>query len=80
MIEAMSCGTPVIATRHGAVPEVVRRKETGFIVDTLDDMITCIGKIDTISRERCRAHVMERFSVEKMVDGYEGVMKKVLKT
>ena len=43
-------------------------------------MITCIGKIDTISRERCRAHVMERFSVEKMVDGYEGVMKKVLKT
>lgn len=79
MIEAMSCGTPVIATRHGAVPEVVKRKETGFIVDTLDDMVTCIGKIGEINRARCRDLVLEKFSVEKMIDGYEGVIKKILK-
>ncbi len=78
MIEAMSCGTPVIATRHGAVPEVVKHGETGFIVDTLDEMVSAIRQIHTVSRERCRAWVMERFSLDRMLDGYERIIRKVL--
>ena len=79
MIEAMACGTPVIATRHGAVPEVVKHGETGFIVDNLEEMVAAIGKIDTLSRVRCREWVMENFTVEHMLSGYEAIIHKVLK-
>jgi glycosyltransferase involved in cell wall biosynthesis len=61
------------------VPEVVKHGETGFVVDTLDEMDEAIKKIDTISRVRCREWVMEKFTVDQMISGYEAVIGKVLK-
>lgn len=76
MTEAMACGTPVIATRRGSVPEVIVDGKTGFIVDTVKQMASAIKKIDSISRSDCRRHVEENFSTDKMVDGYEKAFQK----
>ena len=75
MIEAMSCGTPVVAFRNGSTPEVVLDSKTGFIVENEKEMIDALGKIDQISREDCRRHVEENFTVEKMIDSYEKGLK-----
>lgn len=80
MTEAMACGTPVIALCNGSVPEVVADGETGFVVDTVEGMAQAIGKIDTISRTACRQRVERLFSVEKMVDGYEALFQRLIKS
>jgi len=79
MIEAMASGTPVIAYPNGAVKEVVKDKETGFIVKDVKEMARAIKEIDKIDRKKCRERVERYFSVEKMVDGYENICKKLLK-
>lgn len=71
MIEAMACGTPVIAFRNGSVSEVLLDNKTGFVVDDEQMMIEAISKIDSINRLDCRKHVEQNFTIEKMVDGYE---------
>lgn len=73
MIEAMACGTPVVAFGNGAIPEVVVDKKTGFVIEnnSIDDMVAAVKKIDQIKREDCRKHVEEKFTVAKMVDDYE---------
>lgn len=68
MIEAMSCGTPVIAYNKGAISEVVIDGKTGFIVNTVDEMAQAVEKIDTIERKACREHVEKHFTVENMID------------
>ena len=78
MVEAMACGTPVIATRLGSVPEVVVHGETGFVVDDLDEAVDAVGRLGQIDRRACRAHVEERFSVDRMVEGYLRVYEGVL--
>lgn len=78
MIEAMSCGTPVIAYRRGAIPEVVEEGETGFVVENEPGMVDAVRKVDALDRHACRGEVEEHFTVEKMVEGYEGVYKKIL--
>ena len=79
MIEAMACGTPVIAFNKGSVPEVIKRNKTGFIVKNEKEMTEAIKKIDKINRADCRKHIEENFTVEKMVDGYERVYEKIMK-
>lgn len=79
MIEAMACGTPVIAYRRGSVPEIVRDGKTGFIVDNLDGMVEAIGRIREIDRAACRKHVEENFTVEKMVKGYESAYARIIR-
>src|SRR5262245_15813717 len=54
MIESMACGTPVIAWRHGSVPEVVDPAVTGFIVDSIDQAVEAVGMIDSVDRRACR--------------------------
>jgi glycosyltransferase involved in cell wall biosynthesis len=76
MIEAMACGTPVIARPCGAVPEVMRSGRTGFVVDTVDDMVEAVRRIDVIDRAECRRWVEQRFSVERMVDDYEAIFRR----
>lgn len=74
MIEAMSCGTPVIAYNRGSVPEIVKDGVTGFVVSPeagVDGLLEAIGKLDQIDRAACRKHVEENFTVQKMVDRYE---------
>lgn len=78
MVEAMACGTPVIGTRLGSVPEVVADGRTGFVVDDLDGAVGAVARLGGLSRADCRAHVEERFSVERMVAGYLAVYDGVL--
>ena len=78
MIEAMSCGVPVIAFNHGSVSEVVLDGLTGFVVDDEQMMIEAVGKIDQIKREDCRKRVEEKFTVGKMIDDYEKALLKLL--
>jgi glycosyltransferase involved in cell wall biosynthesis len=70
MPEAMACGTPVIAFRRGSAPELIRQAETGFIVDTVDEMAEAVHEVDMIDPARCREHVRERFSPGIMAAEY----------
>ena len=78
MIEAMSCGTPVIAYRRGAIPEVVEDGNTGFVVEDEQTMVAAAAKIEQIDRAACRAVVEKRFTISAMISGYEAVYKKIL--
>ncbi|MCF7843364.1 glycosyltransferase family 4 protein [Candidatus Gracilibacteria bacterium] len=78
MIEAMSCGTPVIGWNNGSVDEIVQHDVTGYVVDTVEGMTDAIKKIDQIDRLKVRQRAERYFSVEKMVSGYEKVYKRVL--
>lgn len=71
MIEAMACGTPVVAFNHGAVSEVVKDGLTGFVAENHNQMIEAVKKIDNIDRVLCRKHVEDNFTVSKMIDSYE---------
>jgi len=77
MIEAMACGTPVIAFNRGSVPEVVVDKKTGFIVDDKEEMIEAIKEIGSIKRKDCRKHIEQNFTLNQMVDKYEKIYKKL---
>jgi glycosyltransferase involved in cell wall biosynthesis len=73
MIESMACGTPVIATRFGSVPEVMEHGKSGFIVDTVDEAVEAVEQISTLSRQQVRQVFEKRFSVERMAENYEVV-------
>jgi len=78
MIESMACGTPVIALRRGAAPEVIIDGKTGFIVDNEEEMIEATKRVNEIDPEICRKHIEENFSLEKMASDYVNVYKKIL--
>jgi len=69
-VEAMACGTPVVTFNRGSAPEVVSHGETGFVVETLDEMADAVDQVYEINRRRCREYVEERFDVPRMVDDY----------
>ena len=73
MIEALACGTPVIGFDRGAVAEVVRHAETGFVCRTRSEACDAVTKLGNIVRSRCREDVERRFSAAAMVDAYERV-------
>lgn len=70
MIEAMACGTPVIACRCGSVPEVIDEGVTGFIVAGVDEAVGCVERVRTLDRRRCRERFEERFSATRMAHDY----------
>ena len=70
MIEAMACGTPVIAYRGGAVPEVMEQGQTGFIVHGLEDAVEAVRHVAQLSRKRCREVFERRFTVTRMAHDY----------
>ncbi|NOR22961.1 MAG: glycosyltransferase [Desulforhopalus sp.] len=70
MIEAMACGTPVVAYKRGSVPEVIMDGQTGFVVETYEEFLAAVKKVDQISPEACRQHVEENFSVQRMTASY----------
>ncbi len=70
MIEAMVCGTPVVALRHGAVPEVVVHGQTGLICEQPDELPDALHGVAAIDPRECRAHVERNFTARKMAAGY----------
>jgi len=79
MIEAMVCGTPVVALRRGAVPEVVIDGVTGFTCDDPGDLTALIGRAATINPATCRAHVAANFGIEQFGPGYERIYRRALR-
>jgi glycosyltransferase involved in cell wall biosynthesis len=77
MIESMACGTPALAMPLGAAPEIIVDGKTGFLTETVDEMVEAVGRIDEISPEACRDHVTEHFSAEAMVDKTERILERV---
>jgi len=70
VVEALACGTPVIAYRRGSMPELIDDGVTGFLVDSLDEAVAAIGRIGEIDRTACRRAAVERFAVDRMADAY----------
>jgi glycosyltransferase involved in cell wall biosynthesis len=77
MIEAMACGTPVIAYRNGSVPEVLEDGRTGFVVNGMQAAIDAVSRVREISREECRNVFEERFSVRRMAGDYVRVYERL---
>jgi glycosyltransferase involved in cell wall biosynthesis len=77
MIEAMACGTPVVAFNRGAVPEIVEDGLTGFIVEDEISAVGAIGQLSALSRERVRARFEERFTARRMASEYLSVYRKL---
>jgi glycosyltransferase involved in cell wall biosynthesis len=80
MIEAMACGTPVVAFRRGSVPEVIDDNVTGFIVESIDDSLRAVEKIQRFDRSRCRKVFEERFSAARMAADYVKMYERLVKT
>jgi glycosyltransferase involved in cell wall biosynthesis len=78
VVEAMACGTPVIAFKRGSMPELIEHRVTGFLVDTLDEAVEAIGRIGEIDRASCRAAVKARFTVDRMADRYVSLYRSLL--
>jgi glycosyltransferase involved in cell wall biosynthesis len=78
MIESMACGTPVLAYPRGAVPEVLAEGITGYICHNQDEMVARVADIGALDRLACREHVETRFSIRRMVDGYELAYRRVI--
>jgi len=78
MIEALACGTPVIAYGHGSVPEVIQDGVTGFIVHDQQEAESAIGRVPALRRADCRRAFEERFSVSRMTEDYVAIYRKLL--
>jgi glycosyltransferase involved in cell wall biosynthesis len=78
MIEALACGTPVIAWRNGSVPEIIEEGRTGFIVDNIDDAVRAVRNAPQLSRAACRASFEERFDAACMASNYERVYQRLV--
>src|SRR5947208_2319025 len=73
MIEAMACGTPIIAYNRGSVPEVMENGVTGFIVDEIEQAVEAVRRVRDLSRARCREVFEKRFTVSRMASNYINV-------
>ena len=77
-IEALACGTPVIARRVGGLPEIIRDGVDGFFGDDAVQLAFLVGRVDELDRAAIRESVLERFSARRMADGYEAVYRAML--
>jgi glycosyltransferase involved in cell wall biosynthesis len=77
MIEAMACGTPVIAWRNGSVPEVMKDGVTGFVVESVDEAVRAVGQVAGLSRRACRAVFEERYDAARMARDYLEVYRRL---
>ena len=78
VIEAMACGTPVIAMNRGSMPELIDHGRTGFLVDSLDQAIAAVGRIGEIDRRATSESIARHFSVERMADEYLALYRRIL--
>ena len=78
VVEAMACGTPVVARRRGSMSEIVRDAENGFLVDTLDDAVAAVHASNALDRAAVRTSVEGRFDADRMVDDYLALYRRVV--
>ncbi len=78
MIEAMACGTPVIAYRRGSVAEVIQDNVSGFVVDTIEDAVAAVRRVALLDRGRVRAEFERRFTAERMARDYLNIYQELL--
>ena len=78
VVEAMACGTPVIAFKKGSINEIIEDKKTGFLVEDLTSAVNAIQHLSSIDNAYCRNYVKENFSKEKMAENYLNVYKNIL--
>jgi glycosyltransferase involved in cell wall biosynthesis len=78
VVEALACGTPVIARNRGSMPELIEHGVTGFLVDNLDEAVDAVGRIGEIDRAACRAAVVARFTLDRMADRYLELYRSIL--
>ena len=79
IIESMACGTPVIAFNRGSMPELIMNGRNGFLVKTVNEAIEAVAKVNEISRNFCRNHVEQHFTIDRMVNDYIQIYKTILK-
>ena len=72
------CGTPVIATRRGSVPEIVRDGVNGFVIENVDEAVAAVGRLGGVPRAQVRADAEARFSQKRMVEDYLRVYEQML--
>lgn len=77
-IEAMAAGTPTISFRRGSLPEIINDGKTGFLCDTIDEMIDAVSKVENINPADCRKRVEDMFTISKVVDRYEQAYYSIL--
>ncbi len=80
VIESLACGTPVLASRRGALPELIEDGVTGFLCDTMSDFIGFSGEVTNLTRGACRTHVANRFTTKIMRERYEHLYEQVMAT
>ena len=78
VIEAMACGTPVIAYRRGSMPELIEHGRTGFLVDGATEAAGAVAQVRALDRHAVRASVEARFTAERMAEGYERVYRRAI--
>ena len=78
IIEALATGTPVIALNKGSMPEIIDSGKTGFVVNSLDEVLEKLGDIPSINREDCRASIVARFTEDIMVDNYAKLFEEIV--
>jgi len=77
MIEALACGTPVVAWKCGSVPEIIEDGKTGFIVESIDSAVKALDKVKDIDRRSCRESFERRFTAKRMAEDYVRVYQKI---
>ena len=78
MIEALACGTPVIAWQHGSVAEVLEDGVTGFLCDDVGAAVRAVGRLDRLSRRTCREEFERRFTAERMASDYVAIYEELV--
>ena len=78
VVEAMFCGTPVIAFNRGSMPELILDRKTGFLVNSIEEALEAVNNIKMIDRNNCRKWATSKFSRLKMIEGYLEVYDKIL--
>jgi glycosyltransferase involved in cell wall biosynthesis len=79
MIEALACGTPVVAWRNGSVPEVIEHGRTGFVVESIGEAVESVRRIGQISRQACRHAFEQRFTARRMALDYVQVYRRAMR-
>ena len=80
VVEAMACGTPVIAFNLGSMPELILHEKTGFLVSDTDEAVEAVNSISSINRNQCLEWASSMFSRQKMIESYLKVYRKILES